>query len=96
METITADELKSKLENKDNFKLVFTLSQWHWDAMRIPESIHIDSFNRAEEVLKDKNEEIVLYCSGISCYASNYAYKTLIERYSINPLTTAPALSAIP
>jgi rhodanese-related sulfurtransferase len=55
------------------------MSQWHWDAMRIPGSIHVDSFNRAEEVLKDLGEEIVVYCSGVSCYASKYAYKKLKE-----------------
>ena len=61
MESISANELKSKLEKKDNFKLVFTMSQWHWEAMRIPGSIHVDSFNKAEEVLTDKIEEIIVY-----------------------------------
>lgn len=80
METITAQELKAKLDNNDDFKLVCTLSDWHFAGMRIPGSIHIDNIKKAEELLKDKNEEIVVYCSGDPCYSSKYAYKKLKEK----------------
>ena len=80
METITKEELKTKLENKDDhFKLLFTMGQWPFDLMRIPGSLHVDSLKKFTTVTTDKDEDIVVYCSNVACLASKYAYRKLVE-----------------
>jgi hydroxyacylglutathione hydrolase len=76
MDIISCEELKNKLDRKDDFKLVFTLGEWHYRAMHIPGSIHIESPEKAVAQL-DKNDEIIVYCASESCPASVLAYYTL-------------------
>ncbi|MHA2007547.1 MAG: rhodanese-like domain-containing protein [Promethearchaeota archaeon] len=83
MELITCEELKAKLDRKDIFKLVFTLGEWHFKAMHIPGSIHIDSPEKIVGQL-DKNDDIVVYCASESCPASVMAYHALKNNGFIN------------
>lgn len=78
MKLISRDELKSKLERKDNFKLVMALGDWAYRAKHIPGSIH---FATPEEALAslDQDDDVVVYCSGYDCIASIYAYKYLVN-----------------
>jgi rhodanese-related sulfurtransferase len=78
MKLISRDELKNKLERKDNFKLVMALGDWAYRAKHIPGSIH---FATPEEALAslDQDDDIVVYCSGYDCIASIYAYKYLVH-----------------
>ncbi|MFW9785554.1 MAG: rhodanese-like domain-containing protein [Candidatus Heimdallarchaeota archaeon] len=76
MNLITCEELKMKLDRKDNFKLVFTLGEWHFKAMHIPGSINIDSPEKVVNQL-DKLDDIVVYCASESCPASVMAYHAL-------------------
>ena len=76
MDLITCEDLKSKLDRKDIFKLVFTLGEWHFKAMHIPGSILIDSPEKAVVQL-DRNDDIVVYCASESCPASVMAYHAL-------------------
>ena len=48
MKLISRDELKSKLERKDHFKLVMALGTWEYRAKHIPGSLH---FLTPEEAL---------------------------------------------
>ena len=76
LDLITCEDLKSKLDRKDNFILVFTLGEWHFKAMHIPSSILIDSPEKAVEQL-DRSDDIVVYCASESCPASVMAYHAL-------------------
>ena len=79
MELITCEELKEKLDRGDDFKLVFTMSEWAYRAKHIPGSLNIDNPKKVAELL-DKSDEIVVYCSGDPCPASKYAYYLLTQR----------------
>lgn len=76
MNLISRDELKSKIEREDDFKLVFVLGEWQYRAKHIPGSLHIDTPEKGLTVL-DKDDDIVVYCSNPKCAASQYAYKLL-------------------
>lgn len=76
MKTISADELKEKLDNKDDFKLVFTLGDWYFKAMHIPGSVSVNAPAEAPELL-DKDDEVIVYCSSPECTASQVAYISL-------------------
>ena len=78
MKTIKKEELKEKLDNKDKFKLVNTLSQWQYNAKHIPGSIHVGSHEMAEEKL-ERDDDIVVYCSHKECSASQMAYHMLVS-----------------
>jgi rhodanese-related sulfurtransferase len=75
---ISHDELKSKLERKDQFKLVMALGAWEYRAKHIPGSLH---FLTPEEALASlaQDDEIVVYCSSNACIASVLAYKYLVH-----------------
>lgn len=76
MKLISRQELKEKLDRGDDFRLVMVLGEWAFRAKHIPGSIH---FNTPEEGMAavDKDEEIVVYCSGEVCIASLAAYTML-------------------
>jgi rhodanese-related sulfurtransferase len=78
MKLISHDELKRKLECKDNFKLVMALGAWEYRAKHIPGSLH---FLTPEEALASltQDDEIVVYCSSYDCIASVLAYKYLVH-----------------
>lgn len=76
MKTISVEELKTKIDKKENIKLVFTLGDWYFKAMHIPGSISVNTPARAPELL-DKDDEIIVYCSSPECAASQVAYISL-------------------
>ena len=78
MKLISRDELKRKLERKDNFKLVMALGTWEYRAKHIPGSLH---FLTPEEAITSlaQDDEIVVYCSSYDCIASVLAYKYLVH-----------------
>ena len=43
MKTINKEELKEKIDNNDDFKLVMVLNEWAFNAMHIAGSINISS-----------------------------------------------------
>ena len=80
MNQITRDELKAKLDQGDNFKLVMTLNEWSFQAAHIPGSISINiaKLDQATELLQ-LDDEIVVYCAGEPCPASRIAYHFLVS-----------------
>src|SRR6266699_890225 len=78
MRTISHEELKQKLERKEDFRLVMALAEWAYQAKHIPGSIHFSTTREALQSL-DKEDEIVVYCSDESCIASK-ALGQLLER----------------
>jgi len=88
MNTIGREELKTKLESGDNFKLVMTLDDKAYDLMHIPGSLHFGNMFEAMKQLS-ADDEIVLYSSNKWCHFSfisylvlrNYGFKKL-RRYT--------------
>ncbi len=78
MELIDREELKAKLDRGDDFKLVLTLHDWAFEAMRIPGSINMSTAKEAEDQL-EPDDDIVVYCSDTACFGSRIAYSWLTE-----------------
>jgi rhodanese-related sulfurtransferase len=76
--TISRDELREKLARGDHFKLVMTLNEWAYRAKHIPTSLH---FNNSAEMLAalKKDDDIIVYCSNVSCLGSVAAYYHLVD-----------------
>ncbi|MEX0920124.1 MAG: rhodanese-like domain-containing protein [Candidatus Pacearchaeota archaeon] len=82
MKTISAQQLKKKLDEKEGFVLVDVLSKESFDSKHIPGSINIpvgEIEERAPKEIKDKDKEVVVYCASESCQASPSAAKKLTE-----------------
>ena len=78
MKTISREELKQKLDRKEDFRLVMALAEWAYQAKHIPGSIHFATMKEAIHSL-NKDDEIVVYCSDENCIAST-ALGQLLER----------------
>lgn len=64
--TITREELKAKLDRKDNFKLVETLPEQTYHHAHLPGAINLPPDQiavLATSLLPDKSAEIVVYCA---------------------------------
>jgi rhodanese-related sulfurtransferase len=78
VETIGRDELKTKLDRGDDFKLVMTLKEWSFDVAHIPGSINLSSVEAGARLL-GRDDVIVVYFSDEACVASQNACRTLRE-----------------
>ncbi len=82
MNLIGREELKEKLDRRDDFKLVMAYTDWAYRMKHIPGSIHIPipvkAVDRLDELKLD--DEIVVYCSGQDCAASKMSYHILKAR----------------
>ena len=84
MNEISCEELKIKIDQKDDFVLVNCLSEAQFRAKHIPGSISIpitpenllkmSDFDKAILESISISEEVVVYCSDVSCSASVIAY----------------------
>ena len=66
MNIVSRDELKQKIDRKDNFSLVETLPPVTYDYAHLPGAINLppDQVSAlAPTLLPDKNAEIVVYCA---------------------------------
>ena len=79
MKLISREELKEKLDRGDHFKLVMALGEWAYRAKHIPGSLHFNTIKEALEAF-DPNDDIVVYCSNVSCVASVAAYRHFSNR----------------
>lgn len=77
--TIGRDELKSKLDRGDAFKLVMALNRWAFEAKHIPGSLHFDTPDELYAALR-LDDEIVVYCSNVDCLSSVALYRDLVAR----------------
>jgi len=74
--TITREELKAKLDRREEFRLCMALSEWLYEACHIPGSILIPTTAIALRQLR-RDEEIVMYCSDTACFSSGAAAAAL-------------------
>jgi len=66
VQTISRDELKRKIDRKDDFVLVETLPEIAYDQAHLPGAINLppDKIGTlAAQLLPDKNAEIIVYCA---------------------------------
>jgi len=85
MKTINREELKQKLDRKEDFRLVMALAEWAYQAKHIPGSINLATVRDALHSL-NREEEIVVYCSDENCLASK-ALGQLLERNGYTHVT---------
>jgi rhodanese-related sulfurtransferase len=74
--TISREELRSKIESGDEFKLVETLPPILFRQAHLPGAVNLPPqqvVKRAPSLLPDKNAEIVVYCESQTCRASDLA-----------------------
>jgi rhodanese-related sulfurtransferase len=64
-ETISRDELKAMMDREDEFFLVEALAERFYRRSHLPGAINLPpkALDRAEELLPDKETNIVVYCS---------------------------------
>lgn len=84
MKTITKEELKDMIDNKEDFVLINVLPRESFEKQHIPGSINIsigdeDFGKKAKQEIKDKNKKIVVYCANSECQASPRAAEKLTE-----------------
>ncbi len=66
LKTISRDELKQKIDRKDDFLLVETLPATAYHHNHLPGAINLPPEkvkDSAAQILPDKNAEIVVYCA---------------------------------
>ena len=64
--TITRDELKTKMDRGERFKLVETLAPTAYEHAHLPGAINLPPDRVRElapQMLPDKQEEIIVYCA---------------------------------
>jgi len=78
MKLISREELKTKLERNDDFKLVMTMGEWAFNMAHIPGSLNMSSRAQVQGLISP-DEEIVVYCSNEACIASQATYHFLVS-----------------
>ena len=79
IQTISRDELKTKLDRGDAFKLIMALNRWAYEAKHIPGSLHFDTPDELYAAVKP-DDEVVVYCSNVDCLSSVALYRDLVRR----------------
>jgi rhodanese-related sulfurtransferase len=77
--TITAEELKEKMDRGDHFHLVETLLPKEYEKWHLPGAINIH-FNKIGKEARERfgeDDEIIVYCHDEDCNASPLAAKKL-------------------
>ena len=85
MRLITRDELKEESDGAGDLKLLFVLGEWQYHAAHIPGSANLPcspDLYRSEDTLKGlvPDDDIVVYCSSKTCWASIAVYHYLVSR----------------
>jgi rhodanese-related sulfurtransferase len=85
MRLITRDELKQESDGPGNLKLLFVLGEWQYRTAHIPGSANLPcspDLYRSEDTLKglEPDDDIVVYCSNKTCWASIAVYHFLVSR----------------
>lgn len=77
--TVTADELKKKIDRGDDFHLVETLLPGEYEKWHLPGAINIHFNKIGGEARKRfrEDDEIIVYCHDEKCNASPIAAKKL-------------------
>jgi rhodanese-related sulfurtransferase len=83
LETVTANELRRKLEDGDSFVLVDALAPMVYAHSHLPGAINLPSSNvdpdRVARRIPDRGTEIVVYCSSEDCEDSHVTASKLVQ-----------------
>jgi rhodanese-related sulfurtransferase len=90
MNRITREELRNKLILREEVVLVEALPEKYWRESHLPGALQIDHdkvTDKAQQLLPDKEAEIVVYCASSECQNSsitalqlqNMGYKNVYE-----------------
>ena len=63
LKTITREELKAKMDRRDDFVLLEVLGEASYQRAHLPGAIRFQNMDRISELLPDKSAEVVAYCS---------------------------------
>lgn len=80
MNTIQRDELKNRLDQRENLTLIEALPARYYEAEHLPGAInvpHDEIRSRAPSDLPDRDATIVVYCASTECRNSRIAAETL-------------------
>jgi rhodanese-related sulfurtransferase len=81
--TVTADELRRKLEDGESFVLVDALAPMVYAHSHLPGAINLPSANvdphRVARRIPDRSTEIVVYCSSEDCEDSRVTAAKLLQ-----------------
>jgi rhodanese-related sulfurtransferase len=80
VETISREELKEKMNRGDDFVLIDTLAEMYYRHSHLPGAINVPADEvreRAQELLPDREAELVVYCMDPPCPASEKAAREL-------------------
>jgi rhodanese-related sulfurtransferase len=77
--TIGREELKTKLDRGNDFKLIMALDRWAYEAKHIRGSLHFDTPDDLYAAVKP-DDEVVVYCSNVDCLSSVALYRDLVRR----------------
>jgi len=80
--TISADDLKGKLEGEHPPVLINTLPRKAHAATHIPGSVNVpmDEIDRMEALVPNKDEPVVVYCANAGCDVSLKAAHALEDK----------------
>lgn len=79
-ETITREEIKHKLDSSEPMILVETLPAKYFNAEHLPGAINIphdEIWEKAPQLIPDKEAQIVVYCASTECRNSLLAFQAL-------------------
>ena len=64
-EDISREVLKEKMDRGEDFVLVETLEEEHYELAHLPGAINLPpgQTDRAQELITNKNAEVVVYCA---------------------------------
>lgn len=81
MQRISADELHKRMKSDSRPVVVNALSKDSYMAKHIPGSINIpaEHIEWAENIVPDKQQDIIVYCANADCNASPKAAEALME-----------------
>jgi rhodanese-related sulfurtransferase len=66
LKTITREELKEKMDRRDDFVLLEVLSEASYRRAHLPGAIRLQNTDLAPDLLPDKDAQIVAYCSNFN------------------------------
>jgi rhodanese-related sulfurtransferase len=84
VDSITKEELKMMLDNKEDFVLINVLPKKYFDEQHISGSINIPiedkRFDRKiMDNVPDKHKKVIVHCANTECQASPEAAKRIME-----------------
>jgi rhodanese-related sulfurtransferase len=81
MQTIGRDDLKKKIDENGDFRLIEVLKPDAFNEGHLPGAENVplgmDFEERIQQAVPDKATEVVLYCADTDCPASEKAYRKL-------------------